>query len=144
MSDSGVNSVASTAFAASTFFLAQTSVTGGNEPGLPAGSQAFWARDSTVTIAGDSTSVLRAGASGGSQPVSGIELLNSALTIDPAVRVIASHGAPPILGANVTTRRLAALRVDGAPIGATINTTLYSTPGELVLRRLGRLVAPPS
>jgi hypothetical protein len=124
----------------STFHVSRCNIVGGNDlNSLPTpAAPGISVRSSNLIVAGDTTSTVQAGTSSGGEPVSAIHLVdNSSLTVDPAVRVIPTNGAPPILGAMVTTRRLAALQVRGAPIGGTVSTDVYSPQGDLVIFAVG-------
>ena len=121
----------------STVLLAQTDLRGGGGGGnsgpCPGMLTALVSGASEVRLAGTSANVVAAGVSLFGPATPAIRLDDATLVYDPAVRLVGSQGGSTIDGnGTVGARSLAFPSAAGAPLGGTVQTAVFSPPGEAV------------
>lgn len=94
---------------------------------------AITAADSDLTLTGDATEGLRAGAAVGTLGAAAIVADGGTLTLDPTLPLLPTGNSAPIAGVQRArlVRRLPALSGQGAPPGGLLRTELYSPAGQV-------------
>jgi hypothetical protein len=127
----------------STLTIAGGTWTGG-AGGLAPPVAAYLGLDSFLTLAGDASTRVAAGATlFGDVPAIILYNQTDMLRIDPSVTIVPAGNAPPIGGAGgTTTLRLPALRAAGAPPAGRLTADLFAPRGDAFVQALALPAAP--
>ena len=105
--------------------------------------EAIFATDAALTLTGDASTSVRAGALAGSPPLAAIIANGGTLHVDPAVAVQGTQGGPPISGsARVITRRIVSLFAAGGQLGGPVNVEIVSPAGDALALLLSVPIDP--
>ena len=124
--------------------LAQCSATGGDGEGQFPGAAAIssFMATASLTITGDASDAIRAGAASGALASPAIENLGPPLTIASAIRLVPNPGQPAISGPFTNAPRPIATAAQTGPRGGSVAVTVIADVGEILWLFLGEPSAP--